>query len=498
MSATTKDKDDEVAKASRKLSEALSSRYQTIKGIKHEGKEVILPYGKSLRWAKLTIEKAIQAEEEEMSTNVTFDAHPDDALVALHTVIGRRFGELMGVMTMGWFGPNPAEQRTVQISVDKTVVLPIGASEIFGGDFPLRITIRPVEDKSSDVGGRLEVQFNHLRAWEPFVKEIEDEVRAYLVDNSIFKGQAINSDYTFLDLRFFDPERRVVYSNLEREKLGGEVFAPIVATRQWVANGGSLKRGVLLYGDYGTGKSLTLMYIAKLAERNGWTFINVKPGDSIKRVLRFAKRYAPAIVAVEDIDREAGVKRTDAVNDIINGFDSVISKDDKVIIVMTTNSRENIQPAMLRPGRIDTSIEMGKLDPQAVRRLVENQLLDENGESILDGELDEKGLFEAAQGYTNAFVVEGVRRALGYSLMRKYESLEGNMTGDDGHVRVTSEDIEGGLRGLRDQWNLMRTERAVAAPMIDGQIRNIVNEAVGPLTEDINLLVGKVGLKKNA
>jgi transitional endoplasmic reticulum ATPase len=204
--------------------------------------------------------------------------------------------------------------------------------------------------------------------WEEFVKGIEVGVREWLRANSIFKGKAINSDFTFMDLRYFDPSRRVVYSQNEQIKLGGEVFAPIVATRQWLADGGRLKRGALLYGGYGTGKSLTMMYVAKLCERNGWTFVNVKDGTSVKRALEFAMRYQPAVVAIEDIDRSTGRERTDSVNDIIDKFDNVVTKGSEVMVIMTTNHKENISPAMLRPGRIDSIIEMGILDPQAGRR----------------------------------------------------------------------------------------------------------------------------------
>ena len=69
------------------------------------------------------------------------------------------------------------------------------------------------------------------------------------------------------------------------------------------STGLKLNRKTLLYGPYGTGKSLAGGLTAKVAYENGWTFVQCKTGsDDLNLVLRMAELYAPAVVFIEDID----------------------------------------------------------------------------------------------------------------------------------------------------------------------------------------------------
>ena len=476
--------------ADKKMAEverALLAMYADTQGIERAGDKIILPVGGSLKDWIATLQRYAESLEEIMDTQIHLDAHPDDALYALYKVIEKRFGKLMGTMSFSFFGPQPGEQRTISISAEETVVVPIGNAEIFGS-LPIRLYVVPHYDPSNDVGGNLEITFTHKRAFLPFVEEIEKDIKQYLKENSIFWRKAITSQFNFMDLRYFDPERSVVYSEEELSKLGGEVFAPIIDTQGWLDSGRPLKRGVIFYGPYGSGKSLTLMYIAKLCEKHGWTYINVMPGDDVARVLRFADRYGPAVVAVEDIDRETGVERTNRVNKIVNLMDSVLSKGSRVMVVMTTNHKTNIQPAMLRPGRVDTSFELGRLDERSTKKVIENTLKDRYGNTMLEGELDADVLYEHSKGYTKAFLVEAVQRAIGYMLWR-------NSQNDNKNTRITQQDIVAGLDGLRDQFNLMNMEHAQPAPSLDRDMREILDDTV---TRKLSMVTDAIGLTNGA
>jgi hypothetical protein len=486
-------------KAIKGLEEALHRQYQVSSGVRREGTQYILPEHSTLEKDIKVLSQLRDAEEQPIATSMRFDAYPDDALYAFYSVMGSKFGELMPAVSFSFFGGMiPGEQRTITIGPGETQNVPVGKTKIYDG-LPIIINVYPSFDNDLDMGGYLDVEIQTQRKYEPLVKDIEKSVRIYLKNNSIFNGRAINSDFTFMDIESFDPARRVVYSRQEREDLGGLLFAPIVDTREWVSGGRPLKRGVLLFGDYGTGKTLTLLYLARLCVEHGWTFINVRPGDDIARVLRFARNYQPALVAFEDIDREAGNERTDRVNQIINQFDGVVSKSDKIMVVMTTNNEAGIQPAMLRPGRIDASIRLGVLDKYAVASLVENELRDEKGVSTLEGELDPDVLFEHAQGYTSAYIAEACSRAHGYALMRK---INARADGTDGtvRVRVNQADIIGGLDGLRAQWELMRRDRTALPPTLDIALGNLVarntavtNERVGAVETQLARVVRKIG-----
>jgi hypothetical protein len=138
---------------------------------------------------------------------------------------------------------------------------------------------------------------------------------------------------------------------------------------------------------------------------------------------------------------------------------------------------------------------MGVLDAQAVRLLVQNELKDANGNSVLVGELDEEELFAHAHGYTNAFIVESVKRAVGYSIARQYEEYGGNIPGD-GIVSVTQADIINGMDGLRDQWNLMISDNTVKRDSLETAVVDVIKRAVAPIAAGMADLTQVVGLSE--
>jgi transitional endoplasmic reticulum ATPase len=163
------------------------------------------------------------------------------------------------------------------------------------------------------------------------------------------------------------------------------LFAPILFTKAVRAAGIPLKRGVLLEGPYGCGKTLTQYVTAKYAADNGWTYLALDNTDDLAKAMHVAKHFQPSVLAAEDIDRANGDEdddgdRTDAMNVILNTIDGAAFKDTEIIVLLTTNHVENITPAMLRPGRLDAVIPVRPPDRQAVERLIHlygRDLLDE-------------------------------------------------------------------------------------------------------------------------
>src|SRR5690606_23078560 len=81
------------------------------------------------------------------------------------------------------------------------------------------------------------------------------------------------------------------------------LLTPIQKTQQCRDNRIPLKRGILFYGPYGTGKTLTALVTAKHAVDNGWTYIMVNNVSALAATLTFARMFQPAVVFGEDIDR---------------------------------------------------------------------------------------------------------------------------------------------------------------------------------------------------
>jgi len=133
-------------------------------------------------------------------------------------------------------------------------------------------------------------------------------------------------------------------------------------------------KGVILYGDPGTGKTL----LAKaVANQTSATFLRVVGSELIQKYLgdgpklvrelfRVAEELAPSIVFIDEIDA-IGTKRYESTSGgereiqrtmlaLLNQLDGFDARGD-VKVLMATNRIETLDPALIRPGRIDRKIE---------------------------------------------------------------------------------------------------------------------------------------------
>ncbi|OQV14432.1 26S protease regulatory subunit 4 [Hypsibius exemplaris] len=145
-------------------------------------------------------------------------------------------------------------------------------------------------------------------------------------------------------------------------------------------------KGVILYGPPGTGKTL----LAKaVANQTSATFLRVVGSELIQKYLgdgpklvrelfRVAQEHAPSIVFIDEIDA-VGTKRYDSNSggereiqrtmlELLNQLDGFDTMAD-VKVIMATNRIETLDPALIRPGRIDRKIEFPLPDEKTKRRI---------------------------------------------------------------------------------------------------------------------------------
>jgi len=145
-------------------------------------------------------------------------------------------------------------------------------------------------------------------------------------------------------------------------------------------------KGVILYGPPGTGKTL----LAKaVANQTSATFLRVVGSELIQKYLgdgpklvrelfRVAEEYAPSIVFIDEIDA-VGTKRYDSNSggereiqrtmlELLNQLDGFDSRGD-VKVIMATNRIDSLDPALIRPGRIDRKIEFPLPDEKTKRMI---------------------------------------------------------------------------------------------------------------------------------
>lgn len=145
-------------------------------------------------------------------------------------------------------------------------------------------------------------------------------------------------------------------------------------------------KGVVLYGEPGTGKTL----LAKaVANQTSATFLRVVGSELIQKYLgegpklvrelfRVADDLSPSIVFIDEIDA-VGSKRYDSTSsgtreiqrtmlELLNQLDGFDERGD-VKVIMATNRIESLDPALIRPGRIDRKIEFPLPDQKTKRRI---------------------------------------------------------------------------------------------------------------------------------
>ncbi|KAJ9147043.1 hypothetical protein P3X46_029248 [Hevea brasiliensis] len=155
--------------------------------------------------------------------------------------------------------------------------------------------------------------------------------------------------------------------------------------------GKAWKRGYLLYGPPGTGKSSLIAAMANYLKFDVYDLelANIISDADLRKAMLDIDRKS--ITVIEDIDCSAGVHKRSVSSDdsdddcnlvkqfslsgLLNCIDGLWSScGEERIIVFTTNRKEVLDPALLRPGRMDMHIHMSYCSTQGFRVLVSNYL----------------------------------------------------------------------------------------------------------------------------
>lgn len=348
-------------------------------GIEYQGEKITLPDTPE----KMGLQSAIDALERRKADEETIlhaveiiEAFPLDAAVAFAKAMRKVYGWASPVPSPGWF-PTPPVVRTVQTGPE-----PGDSVQIFWGSFKLPNIENPITI-DADVRGGQTVLIIHGKCHKRdmhVIQRLAEETRAILKVDSVYRGKAIKLPLdndgqlqkleapTFIGTKHVDPKALILNDDV-REQITASLWTPITHTKACRAAGIPLKRGVLLEGTYGIGKSLAAIVTARQCVDNGWTFVLVEDVRGLREALTFAQRYQPAVVFSEDIDRVIE-ERDQGGNDLLNTIDGVVSKGSEIITVLTTNHVEKIDRAMLRPGRLDAVISVRAPDAKSVKALI--------------------------------------------------------------------------------------------------------------------------------
>ncbi|XP_050383871.1 AAA-ATPase At2g18193-like [Argentina anserina] len=211
---------------------------------------------------------------------------------------------------------------------------------------------------------------------------------SYNVKRSIHNTATTRGNWSCLDLEHpatfetiaMEPElKRMIIEDLDKFVKGREFYKRV--GKPW-------KRGYLLYGPPGTGKSSLVAAMANHLRFNVYDLelTSISSNDELRKALMSTTNRS--IVVFEDIDCSKGsVNRESAekklmvseakftLSGLLNIVDGLWSGcGDERIIVFTTNHKERIDPALLRPGRMDMHINMSYCTPRGFETLASNYL----------------------------------------------------------------------------------------------------------------------------
>lgn len=405
-----------VAQDSAEDTNALKNRIRRqVAEIERVGEKLVIPAVMTVQAAIELLQNRLEYEKEVVHVRRSVDVFPWDGALALDRVLTRKYGWAPAKATQGFFGPNPPQIITVDVAYGKVASVPWGAFQLPTIDGTINCGVDWKDNRLV-----FEMTAKVKRKSEDEVNALFDEVAADAIANSIYRGKAIKLRFCddsgdrmkipqvqFLDAQSID-ENNLVYSDEIMAAVRTNLFTPIQRATDCLANGIPVKRGVLLGGVYGTGKTMAAAVASKLAEQNGITFIYCARADELNLAIEFAKQYQSpaACVFCEDIDRVMDGARSVQIDDILNTIDGIDSKASNVIVVLTTNKLDNITPAMLRPGRLDAVIEVLPPDARAVERLLRVY-----GRGLIPLSEDLSLVGEVLNGQIPAIIAEVLKRA---------------------------------------------------------------------------------------
>lgn len=177
-------------------------------------------------------------------------------------------------------------------------------------------------------------------------------------------------------------------NDIQKQEVREAVELPLTQFELYKQIGIDPPRGVLMYGPPGTGKTMMAKAVANATTAAfisvvGSEFVQKYLGEGprmVRDVFRLARENAPAIIFIDEIDAIA-TKRFDAQTgadrevqrillELLNqmdGFDQAVN----VKVIMATNRADTLDPALLRPGRLDRKIEFPNPDRRQKRMVMQ-------------------------------------------------------------------------------------------------------------------------------
>ena len=319
-------------------------------------------------------------------------------------------------MQSGWLGEPDYETVSVGPDVQKRIVS-FGLYFFSRAGNPLVALLRQANPQYGRNSATLEVMGASPAAVDDFLKHFKTGLR----ENSIFRGHVISfmpSEYSSsaagitFHHRVPVAKEDVILPEGTLERISAQVLGVGEHREKLLAHGAHLKRGVLLHGPPGTGKTHTVRYLTAAAAGHTVILLSGNTLAYVSEAARMARALAPAIVVLEDCDLVAGDRSfghgpQPLLFEVLDAMDG-LATDADVAFLLTTNRVELLEQALVqRPGRVDLAVAVPRPDLAARRALLELY-----GRGLKPSAQAIASIAEQIEGTTASFAKELTRRAI--------------------------------------------------------------------------------------
>ncbi|NNU56983.1 ATP-binding protein [Rhizobium indigoferae] len=251
----------------------------------------------------------------------------------------------------------------------------------------------------------------------------------------------------------------VVLSKAIMAQLDTHIFDFVKYREELKRLGQSGRKGILLHGEPGTGKTHVVHYIAANLPEHSTILLTAEQMLNMEEYFALARVLQPCIMVFEDVDLVArsrddisGQKAETRLNRLLNEMDG-LGTDADIIIILTTNRLNSLEGALAsRSGRVDAALEIPPPDDDCRERLIKQygHALNFQGEALAEAVV-------RSNGGSAAYVKEMVRRlvqrsvARGGSLVISREDVEVVFSLAEAEVRSLKRNEKTERRHITDQ-----------------------------------------------
>jgi len=294
--------------------------------------------------------------------------------------MGISFAQLIspgGMMRGASATQGPVTYTSVALDGDRVLACTqLGMYLVRDGDSRLALLVQKGQERYQP-GLTVEVLAADRAAADTFLGALRSAMRK----RNVYRGHVVSLSDQSLQVNFhrlppIGRDQIILPSGLleriERQSVGFAKHA-----ERLNAAGRHLKRGMLLHGSPGTGKTLTAMYLAGRMPDRTVLLITGRSMGLLEQACAMARVLQPATIILEDVDLIAEERTRQnggcapLLFELLNQMDG-LADDADILFVLTTNRPDLLEPALAaRPGRIDLAIEVPIPDADCRRRLFE-------------------------------------------------------------------------------------------------------------------------------